>query len=248
MKDLLFIIDANDGLLTIKCKTEANVKLASVNKHPNVHNPFKDKQIEELHQLVALAKTLDDHNTTTNSHMIPALLNIITIIKKGVLYPLTLKADEFVYNEDEDVYINNRYFDVCKLKHEDKFVYINTNAFVTKTKAFYNHYDKQQIDSSEIGFINTYPTLYITKGGVVTGEYIKHCYILDEDVSVGKFTKTIPIEIPVSVITSGLKNIYTVDSREPKFKEVLKSYSTPILIDDSIKGLYDIRKYTKLNK
>lgn len=83
--------------------------------------------------------------------------------------------------------------------------------------------------------------IYITRGGVVAGEYINKCYIKNLN-----FYPRDPVTINCSRITNYEDiNIYTIDSRSPKLKVLKEFYNVSINIDDKYKYI-DIRKFKKL--
>lgn len=83
--------------------------------------------------------------------------------------------------------------------------------------------------------------IYITRGGVVAGEYINKCYIKNLN-----FYPRDPVTINCSRITNYRDiNIYTIDSRSPKLKVLKEFYNVSINIDDEYKYI-DIRKFKKL--
>ena len=83
--------------------------------------------------------------------------------------------------------------------------------------------------------------IYITRGGVVSGEYINKCYIKNLN-----FYPRDPVTINCSRITNYDDiDIYTVDSRSPKLKVLKEFYNVSINIDDKYKHI-DIRKFKKL--
>lgn len=83
--------------------------------------------------------------------------------------------------------------------------------------------------------------IYITRGGVVSGEYINKCYIKNLN-----FYPRDPVTINCSKITNYEDiNIYTIDSRSPKLKVLKEFYNVSINIDDKYKYI-DIRKFKKL--
>lgn len=83
--------------------------------------------------------------------------------------------------------------------------------------------------------------IYITRGGVVSGEYINKCYIKNLN-----FYPRDPVTINCSRITNYRDiNIYTIDSRSPKLKVLKEFYNVSINIDNKYKYI-DIRKFKKL--
>jgi len=256
MEDV-FIADDFDGHLTLKIKTEANIKIASVLAKKDFCYDDGVKASQELHRLIAFAKTLDYHNTTTDLSMVDILNTMIKFIETGILSLLTLNDNEFKEdnsNENLTIYENIRYPYISRYDNEvdDAVIksYVNQRAFTPVIKASYNSNTNQQINILDHYIMILAPQVYITKGGVVTGEYIKLCYInmykfKQKD---NNFDLTIPIKLPVSVIYNNKNYIYTVDVREPKLTELNEHYTLEMAIDNDIKSKYDIRKYIKLIK
>ena len=89
----------------------------------------------------------------------------------------------------------------------------------------------------------------ISKGGIITGEYVQQCEIRKDIVERHSFNIQSVVNIPVARIIDGDSVIHVVDHREPKLKVLREFYEVPIYIDETVKNKhYNLRKYTKLNK
>ena len=130
------------------------------------------------------------------------------------------------------------------VKHGDN-IYNNTAYKVTIRKT-YNH--NLGIESKcDIPPINFNPVLYISKGGIITGEYICQCQIRPDIVNKHSFVIQSIINIPASAIVVNNRHVCVVDHREPKLKTLKEFYDVPINFDEEIKNLkLNIRKYKKL--
>lgn len=254
MEDFFVINDAIDGKLTIKAKIEANIMLASITKdHGWWATDEGSSNLHKLHALINIAKALDDHHIVTDVVILETLKDIVKLIEIGPLSPLTLKDDEFKVDDSNSiatVYENKRY---CYLdmyiNHVDgSRMYVNHKAFVATVKVAYSHAMYKQVTIPDYHIIEMLPKIYITKGGVVTGEFIKTCYILEEDIKNESFNKFIPVHLNISLISLNYGFIYTIDNRDPNLRLLQSMYNVPIMIDKDIKGKYDIRKYNKINK
>ena len=233
-----FVIRSNDGIYTKKCKEEANIYLASL---PSNHN--NRFQIEkDFEDLLLLANTLDKVNAVTSDHKIEIINKLYRLTKFNVLSPLSLYDDEFI-NVGGSIR-NHRFMHIYKV--ED--VIYNEWAFnILVRKEYDDEFGIEIKKTPELKECNH--IVYISKGGIITGEYIKNCIIRPE--LKGKFTIQSMPNIPVSAIRYKKEDMiydtfYVVDHREPKLKVLQDFYNVPIYTDEYIKGKFNIRKYQKL--
>lgn len=84
--------------------------------------------------------------------------------------------------------------------------------------------------------------IYISRGGIINGDYIHKCYIKHN----GFHSVKDSIKIPVSSIEmeNDVNFILFVDHREPKLKALMEFYNVPIKHDDNVK--YNVRTFKKL--
>ena len=84
--------------------------------------------------------------------------------------------------------------------------------------------------------------IYISRGGIINGDYIHKCYIKHN----GFHSVKDSLKIPVSSIEkeNGVDFILFVDHREPKLKALMEFYNVSIEHDDNIK--YNVRTFKKL--
>lgn len=171
------------------------------------------------------------------------IINIVNrLIDNYSVTPIELNSLKF------NTYYTILYKQCIPLEISDYYPYILYDG-----KYFYNRAYKitinkiYDIDTNEEEYTTpniidvNYP-IYITKGGVITGEYIQKCYIKNTD----KFYPREPINLECSRITNYDNiNIYTIDARSTKLKALKEFYDTPINIDDRYKHI-DIRKFKKL--
>lgn len=85
--------------------------------------------------------------------------------------------------------------------------------------------------------------VYISKGGIINGDYIHKCYLKDQ---INNYIVKDPIKLPVSTIEYADKPdiIFFVDHREPKLKALMEFYNVPIEHDENIK--FNVRTFKKL--
>lgn len=236
----LFIINNDDKGLSIKFKTEANIKLASVENNAQ-RETLKMKYQEVLHVIKAI-----EYNEPQNFEDIDFILEVINVLThSGVLSPLTLSDDEFEQIDFEGYFVNKRYPYIRRSKATG--LTYNINAFKCYVRAAYNNESNEQIEyiKDTIGARR----LYISKGGIITGSYIEDCVIHSSIVTKHKYSIQEPIKIPVCKIIDKTDVIYVVDHRCPQLKLLAEKYVNPIQVDTEIKNKhYNLRKYKKLNK
>lgn len=238
----VFVNNANDKGLSILLKREANIVLASLDKY-SFEYKFKKEHFQTAISVIKEIELKDPQNSYDIAFIIDTINRIWKI---GLLAPLTLKDDEFSANADSNGYKHNiRYHYIYKDTNLNDAI-CNDNAFNIYARTAYNHRERQQIK------FNTEPircngNIYISKGGVVTGEYIKKCIIRQDVVDKHIFTIQSIVKLPVCAIFDDSNCIFIVDHREPKLKVLKQFYEIPIYKDDNIADKhYDIRKYDKL--
>ena len=218
-----------------KAKTEVDILLASVD------NDFKRRILsDECTPILAFAKAMSESILTDNQKE-EAINLLFKFVHTGLLSSLTLKDDEFHNSPFKG--INKRYSYIYKAL--DGNIY-NSHAFIATIRAEYDHTKQKQIDINKYDlFVDR---LYLSKGGVITGEYISECKIKDEAIKEHRFYINDVIKIPVAIILDDDCVVYAVDHREPTLKELSKFYDVSIHVDTDIKGKYNIRNYKKLQK
>ena len=233
-----FLGTIEDKELVITLIREANIILASLDKNTTEYQTQYYRYKNCIDIMRAIERTKPQHDDDINF-----ILKTINIIwEKGILSPLTLTDDEFNKVEDNIESYNKRYKWIVKRGDN---IYNNAAYKITIRKT-YNHnlgieykYDIPPI------YLN--PTLYISKGGIITGECICDCQIRPNIVNKHSFVIQSIVNIPVSAIAINNGFIYVVDHREPKLKALKEFYDVPIYFDEKVKELkLNIRKYKKL--
>ena len=238
----VFFSNPNDKGLSIILKREANIVLASLDKNSPDYLYKKERFEETLKVIKSIENTEPQHEDD-----IQFILNTVNRIwSTGILAPLTLEDEEFSTDVDVNYYKHNlRYYDIYKdIQLNDAIC--NSNAFNLYIRAAYSNDKNQQIEYSN-KIIHKNKKVFISKGGIITGEYIYKCIIRPEIVDKHTFTIQSVINIPVCIIFDNGGYIYVVDHREPKLKVLQQFYNVPINIDNYIANKhYNIRKYKKL--
>lgn len=237
MEGPFYTIDGDMGLV-INLVREANIVLASLSKNSPDYIWKQERFKEAISVMRSIEATEPQHDNDINF----ILKTINTIWEKGILSPLTLNDDEFNIIEDSNEAINKRYRWI--IKRGDK-VY-NNAAYKTTARKAYNHNLGIEVET-HMPTINFNPVLYISKGGIITGEYICMCEIRPDIVAKHSFIVQSIVNIPSSIIYINDRFIYIVDHREPKLKALNEFYNVPVGFDDTIKSMkLNIRKYKKL--
>lgn len=237
----MFFIDVNDLYLSKTFKREANIVLASLEKDSVDYILTKNKFTRILNTIQEIEKGGANSNAEVNE----IIDTIQSILNNGVISPLTLENDEFGLISDADgKRYNLRYPDIYAEKYTGRI--FNTNAFNVYIRAVYSDILKEQIDAAP-AIHRKNRRVYISKGGVITGDYILECQIRPEVVAKHKFTIQSIVNIPVCLINYKDGSIYAVDHREPKLKSLMEFYDCIVGHDDKVaKAKLNIRNYKKL--
>ena len=237
----MFFITADDLYLSKTFKREANIILASLDEYSTEYIETRNKFLRVLNTIQEIESSGANSNADVNE-----IIDVIqNIINNGIISPLTLENDEFDFISDIDgKRYNLRYPDIYIEKSTGRI--FNANAFNAYIRAVYSDVLKEQIDAA--------PTIhkknrrvYISKGGVITGDYILDCQIRPEVVAKHKFTIQSIVNIPVCLINYKDGSIYAVDHREPKLKSLMEFYDCTVSHNDKVaKAKLNIRNYKKL--
>jgi len=241
----------NENELATRIAREANIKLASLDQTSEEGL----KVLNNFNTLLRIAEIIN-FNYFNHKEIAANINDLYTLILGKPLSPLTFDDNEF-YLDDSDVidgdkfevYFNKRYDQIRKEVYQGIAIYIHISPYIGYVKSAYDHnHNKEFVPAPDWTMTGK---VYITKGGVVTGEYISYCTIdINRSKDIDLFTS---VKLGVSVIQDVINDfntnhIYTVDARDPMLKVLRSKYIVITEVDESIKGTYDIRKYTKLNK
>ena len=238
----VFFDNPNDKGLLILLKREANIILASLDKNSNEYL-YKKELFENT---ISVVKAIE-YTEPQSEYEIDFILNTISRIwNVGILSPLTLKDDEFLNYIDSNGYLCNIRYHHIYIDTNLNMSICNDNAFNLYIRAAYSHNENKQIECTN-ELIHNNHRIYISKGGVITGEYVEKCIIRPDIVDKHSFTiQSIP-NIPVCIIFDKDNSIYVVDHREPKLKALQQFYDVPINKDEDITNKhYNLRKYDKI--
>ena len=183
-----------------------------------------------------LCKTWDSHNldimiSTESPDKILKLF--IDLCNGKTLIPVDFEQDEV-----ENLYDNFVRYKRCKnlVKNTVTDTIYYANAYKIVCKKFYNAVFKYYKDYN--GIYGT-DKIYLSKGGVVTNEYIEKVYVKGDT-----FMPKDPINLDYNCVRIGMNDriIYTIDSRSNKLKALMEFYEVPVLKDDKFKNI-DLRNF-----
>lgn len=214
----------------------------------NKEQGFSESTIDDM--VLSICKILDDY-LPCDYHKVLERVELIS--QHYALSPISLTKNDFISSSFpgylEHIRTNNIMMDkhdmkpfnsiawgyVCRHMYDD-----DTNSELelvsNKCDAIFSLYSYGRSGDPSVN-IDTIK-LYISKGGIVNGDYYDLCYLKEVPYSYKK-----PISIPVSIICKNVDNYIIVDSREPKLKELLDNYNVRFGHNDVY---FNIRKYKKL--
>lgn len=236
----VFKHDANDSLLTHNIKRDYELAISNIQNEKN-----KDTIDDIYRQLINVSKGFDSN---IDKDMFKNIINLLSeTYEYCTTRPISLRNEDFKGIS----HIIAPYI----VKNGD-FI-INTKAYKTINRTHYSHNDKKELTYGE-GIMKSFKSvkndnIYISKGGVITGEYINDARLDYLDEIVNNYTIPKTISIPVSTIfvekDDVIKAYLVVDHREPTFKRLFSCYRMEVLIDENVKLLkLNLRNYEKINK
>ena len=158
------------------------------------------------------------------------------------LYPIDITKNDFEIIDNEILCHHKRSFDlvwisVHKLTDEKSIYY--RNAYSLQIKKTFDFIEKKVYDKKHN---DLQYTIFISKGGVINGDFIDFIFIRTKDYEKGNLRLNLPINIPVCEVFFKDKDdnkslIYAVDRREPNLKLLMEKYNCPICNNTEIKEL-----------
>lgn len=127
-------------------------------------------------------------------------------------------------------------------KRSPDLIWNSTHNLNDENSIYYKHAYKLQIRKTfdfikkeviETDYNESQSIIFISKGGIINGDFINFAYIRTKDYEKGSLRLDLPITIPVCEVFFIDKDdyksmIYVVDHREPKLKELMEKYNCPI--------------------
>lgn len=171
-------------------------------------------------------------------------INNIIQNKEYLVYeiPLTeinISEDNFEISKSNKIGHHKRSFNIvgnCAYDlFEEKSIW-NNNSYILQTRKEFDFINKEV---NEKDYIENQQPIFISKGGVINGDYIEYTYFRKKDYNDGKLLIKLPIKIPVAEVFFNNKDnetefIYVVDHREPALKELMEVYNCEIENDKEI--------------
>lgn len=236
----IFKHDTNDSLLTHNIKRDYELAIS------NIQNEKNKEIVNDIYkQLINVSKGFDNN---IDKDMFDNLIRLLSeTFEYCTTQPISLQNEDFKGNS----HIIAPYI----IKNGD-FI-INTKAYKTINRTHYSHNDKRELTYGE-GIMKSFKSvkndnIYISKGGVITGEYISDARIDEFEETLNNYIIPKTITIPVSTIfvekDDVIKTYLVVDHREPTFKRLFNYYKMKVLMDENVKQLkLNLRNYEKINK
>lgn len=207
--------------------------------------------LENYRNVLSMIEAINRFDADHFEHDVTKAINTLkTYWDCGTMTPLTLKHDEFNNNYsyiDGLSYLDNTRCEFIK-KHGDNIY--NFKAYKAEVNKCYIMCDDmiccKCIETEDICHNN--PKIYLSAGGVITGNYVKLCKIKDEDVKRGEFTfkGSVTIQVNNIVYPDGHEILYT-DNRNKKLNALRHFYDVPTKFNPSFKKI-DVRHFIIINK
>lgn len=236
----IFKHDVDDSLLTHNIKRDYELAIS------NNQNEKNKETIDNIYrQLINVSKGFDDDIDKNVFNNILRLL--FETFEYYTTQPISLRNEDFR---------GNTHIIAPYIVKNGSFI-INNKAYNIINRTYYSHNDKKELHYGE-AIMKRFKSLkenkiYISKGGVITGEYISDARIdhLEEVLNYYIIPKI--IVIPVSTIfvenDDDIKEYLVVDHKEPMLKKLFVCYRMKVLMDEDVKQLkLNIRNYEKINK
>lgn len=236
----IFKHDVNDSLLTHNIKRDYELAIS------NIQNERDRETINIIYtQLINISKGF---NNDIDKDIFNTLIRMLSeTFEYYTTQPISLRNDEFK---------GNSHIIAPYIIKSGSFI-INTKAYKTINRTHYSHNDKKELNYGE-AIIKRFKSvkedkIYISKGGVITGEYISDARIDELEEVLDNYIIPKTITIPVSTIfvekDDVIKAYLVVDHREPMFKKLFVNYRVKVLMDENVKSLkLNLRNYEKINK
>ena len=236
----VFKHDVNDSLLTHNIKRDYELAIS------NIQNEESRKIVNDIYkQLVNISKGFDNN---INEGMFNNIINLLSeTYEYCTTQPISLQNEDFK---------GISHIVAPYIVKSGAFI-VNTKAYKTTNRTHYSHNDKKELTYGE-GILKHFESvkndkIYISKGGVITGEYISDARLdnLEEIINHYVIPKTIIIPVSTIFVEKGdvIKEYLVVDHREPTFKKLFSCYRMKVLMDENVKSLkLNLRNYEKINK
>lgn len=149
------------------------------------------------------------------------------------LYPINITKEDFEVSKNNVFGHHKRSFDLIWMSNhnltDEKSIYYR-NAYNLQIRKTFDFIKKEVTDTD---YPDSQCTIFISKGGVINGDFIDFTFIHTKDYEKGNLTLNLPITIPICEVYFEDKNkikslIYAVDHREPNLKLLMEKYDCPI--------------------
>lgn len=237
----IFKLNDSDGAFLTYIKREASFHIEQFSESPS-----KEHWYEYYKALMELVIASKNSNTKNPYEFISYIIESKDYLKYNIpLLPINITKDDFEIINNQVLWNHKRSIDL---------IWNSTHNLNDENSIYYKHAYKLQIrktfdfikkEVTETDYIESQYTIFISKGGVINGDFIDFTFIHTKDYEKGSLRLNLPITIPVCEVYFEDKNktkslIYVVDHREPALKELMEKYNCPICNNTNI-------AYYKLN-
>ena len=225
----IFKPNDGDGAFLAYIKREASFHIEQIHD-----SPTKEHWYEYYKALMELVIAGKNSRAKNPYEFVSYVIESKDYLKYNIpLLPVNIAKDNFEIVDNQVLWNHKRSLDLIwnsthKLTDENSIYY--KRAYKLQVRKTFD-FIKREI--TETDYIESQYVIFISKGGVISGDFIDFVYIRTKDYEKGSLRLDLPITIPVCEIYFEDKNsnkslIYAVDHREPALKQLMEKYSCPI--------------------
>lgn len=225
----IFKPNNGDGAFLAYIKREASFHIEQIHD-----SPTKEHWYEYYKALMELVIAGKNSRAKNPYEFVSYIIESKDYLKYNIpLLPVNITKDDFEMIDNQVLWNHKRSLDLIwnsthKLTDENSIYY--KRAYKLQVRKTFD-FIKREI--TETDYIESQYVIFISKGGVISGDFIDFVYIRTKDYEKGSLRLELPITIPVCEIYFEDKNdnkslIYAVDHREPALKQLMEKYSCPI--------------------
>lgn len=210
--------------------------------HINI-NKLEDDKInyyDYYKALMELIKASKNSSYKNSYNFINAIVHYKDYYKYEIpITAINISEDDFEISKSNGIGHHKRCFNIVENYSydlfEEKSIW-NNRSYILQTRKEFDFINKEV---NEKDYIKDQQPIFISKGGVINGDYIEYTYFRKKDYNDGKLLVKLPIKIPVAEVLFNNKNnktefIYVVDHREPALKELMEVYNCEIENNEEI--------------
>lgn len=231
----IFKPNDKDGAFLAYIKREASFHIEQIRE-----SPTKEYWYEYYKALMELVIASKNSNAKNPYEFVSHIIESKDYLKYNIpLLPINITKEDFEIVDNQILWNHKRSLNL---------IWNSTHNLNDENSIYYRHAYKLQIRKTfdfikkeviETDYIQSQYVIFISKGGIVNGDFIDFAYIRTKDYEKGSLRLDLPITIPVCEVffidkDDNKSMIYVVDHREPKLKELMEKYSCPICNNTNI--------------